>query len=362
MSVLPDSNLPTNPRFGAKMPPERPFLVPPGSDSAQRSWQRQLADAIRSPSDLLAALELTPGADTPYGVVDEAPDKSFTTLVPRSFLDRMQPGNPRDPLLLQVLPTTAERVTTAGFVADPVDDEAAKKAPGLLQKYDGRALMITNGACAVHCRYCFRREYPYQDEPRRLEDWQPALNEIAADQTITEIILSGGDPLMLNDDRLTTLCQQIAEIPHIDRIRFHTRLPIVLPARVTQQLLEMLASLRCQPVMVVHANHANEIMGDCRLALQSIVRAGIPVLNQAVLLRHINDNADALEALCRQLVNIGVMPYYLHQLDQVQGGAHFEADKTLGQQLVKELATRLPGYAVPKFVQELPGEPSKTAL
>ncbi len=335
-------------------------MLPP-TDSTEQSWQRQLAEAIRSPAELLAALGLIDQQDTPFGTADQVIDQ-FPMLVPASFLKRMQPADPRDPLLLQVLPTTAERQLTAGFVADPVADEAARKAPGLLQKYHGRALMITTGACAVHCRYCFRREYPYQDEPRRLADWQPALDEIAADQTVTEVILSGGDPLILNDDRLTALCQQIAEIPHVDRIRLHTRLPIVLPARVTPQLLELLTSLRCQTVMVVHANHGNEIAGDCRDALQAIVRAGIPVLNQAVLLRHINDHVDALETLCRRLVNIGVMPYYLHQLDRVQGAAHFEADRAQGIQLLQELATRLPGYAVPKFVKEIPGEPSKTPL
>lgn len=222
--------------------------------------------------------------------------------------------------------------------------------------------MITAGACAVHCRYCFRREYPYQEEPHRLADWQPALDEISADSTVTEVILSGGDPLMLSDDRLTTLCRQIAEIPHVERLRLHTRLPIVLPARVTSQLLELLTSLQCQAVMVVHANHGNEIVADCRRALRAIVRAGIPVLNQAVLLRDINDNIEALENLCRSLVNIGVMPYYLHQLDRIQGAAHFEVDPSLGKRLLKELAARLPGYAVPKFVQEIPGEPSKTPL
>lgn len=361
MSVLPGPNLPDSPRSVKNVPPEGPLPELSPADNTERSWQRQLAEAIRLPADLLAALGLGQHEDTSFGAVDHETDQ-FTTLVPTSFLRRMQAGNPNDPLLLQVLPTNAERQEIHGFVADPVADEASRRAPGLLQKYHGRALMITSGACAVHCRYCFRREYPYQDEPRQLKDWQPAFDEIAADETVTEVILSGGDPLMLNDERLTALCEKIADIPHVERLRLHTRLPIVLPARITAQLLRLLTSLPCQTVMVVHANHGNEIVADCRDALQLVVQSGIPVLNQAVLLRNINDNVDDLETLCRRLVNIGVMPYYLHQLDRVQGAAHFEADRGLGQQLLKELATRLPGYAVPKFVQEIPGQPSKTAL
>lgn len=362
MSVLPGSNLPSGPQFTVEAPSGAgPEAVSVGGFPSV-SWQRQLAEAIRSPAELLAALNLTPDVATALGSADHEAGRSFATLVPRSFLNRMQPGDPSDPLLLQVLPTEIERQVTAGFVADPVGDAAARRAPGLLQKYHGRALMIATGACAVHCRYCFRREYPYQDEPRQLQDWQPALREIADDSSLTEVILSGGDPLILNDDRLQVLCEAIDAISHVERIRLHTRLPIVLPARVTQGLLTLFTSLRCQAVMVVHANHGNEIVGDCREALQAIVKAGIPVLNQAVLLRNINDTVEALEVLCRRLVNIGVMPYYLHQLDRVQGAAHFEADTALGIQLVKELTTRLPGYAVPKFVQEVAGEASKTAM
>ncbi len=326
---------------------ERPFAV---------SWQRELAAAIRNPAVLRQRLGL------PINAEFASKTNAFPLLVPDSFLQRMMRGDESDPLLLQVLPSAEEAVLRSGFVSDPVGDENARKAPGILQKYRGRALLIAAGACAVHCRYCFRREFPYGNEPRRIEDWQPAIDCLTADTSISEVILSGGDPLMLTDTRLRELCQKLDAIPHIERIRFHTRLPIVLPSRVTDEFLQLLANFRSQAVMVVHANHGNEIVGDCEAALRQIVKTGIPVMNQAVLLRRINDNVEALELLCRRLINIGVMPYYLHQLDRVNGTAHFEVNTQLGLELVKQLATRLPGYAIPKFVQEIAGEPGKTTI
>jgi len=331
-----------------------------GGDKSR--WQRQLADAIRSPEELLAALAFCPEEIQRLLGITPEQHPQFPTLVPRSFLNRMRPGDPADPLLRQVLATADELQSVPGFVTDPVDDAAARTAPGLLQKYHGRTLMVTTSACAVHCRYCFRREYPYQEEPRRLPDWQPAIEHISSDHSITEVILSGGDPLMLTDQRLGELLRMIDAIPHIDRIRIHTRLPIVLPARVTDAFLQALQNLRSQPIVVVHANHGNEIEGDCRDALRTIVRNGVTTLNQAVLLRDINDNLEALERLCLRLINIGVMPYYLHQLDRVQGAAHFEANRNHGTQLIKQLAEKLPGYAVPKFVQEIPGRTGKTPI
>lgn len=283
-------------------------------------------------------------------------------MVPESFVARMQPGCSTDPLLRQVLTTNQEDTILEGFKADPVGDSAAKKVDGLLQKYHGRALMITTGSCAVHCRYCFRRDYPYLSEPKTMEDWQPAFDAIAADSTIREVILSGGDPLLLTDARLAQLMASLDAIPHVDRIRIHTRLPIVLPARITAELLGAMHQLRSQVIWVVHSNHANEIQADCRLTLKSLVAAGFPVLNQAVLLRGINDSLGALQDLCLSLVNIGVMPYYLHQLDRVTGAAHFEVPVETGQNLIQQLKTILPGYAVPKYVQEIEAQPSKTAL
>lgn len=323
------------------------------------TWQRDLAKAIRTPLQLLTALELT-GDDIPGLSWLAATD--YPLLVPQSFVDRMEIGNPLDPLLLQVLPVNAEVQTAEGFVADAVGDQQARRAPGMLQKYHGRALLIAAGSCAVHCRYCFRRSYPYGNEPRRLEDWNPALNQLTEDKTLSEVILSGGDPLMLPDVRLAQLMERIDAIDHIDRIRIHTRLPIVLPSRIQDDLLTLSASTRAQVIVVVHINHANEVQADCRQALQRLVSSGIPVLNQTVLLNGINDTVDALESLSNSLINIGVMPYYLHQLDRVTGTAHFEVDPETGRRLIAELRRRMPGYAVPRFVQELPGADSKTPL
>jgi EF-P beta-lysylation protein EpmB len=340
------------------------------SRSPDAGWQRELAQAIRSSEELLRRLDLDPGDPKTQQILlaagirlaDQDTLRRFPVLVPENFLARMTPSDPYDPLLRQVLPLTEESLTVEGFISDPVGDFDSRRTAGVLQKYAGRVLLIATSACAVHCRYCFRRDYPYSEEPRRLEDWQPALDEIAADTSITEVIFSGGDPLMLNDSRLSILCSAIDQISHVERIRFHTRLPIVLPSRVTDELIYLMRELRTQPIMVVHANHGNELVGDCADVLRKVVRTGIPVLNQAVLLAGINDNVETMEALCRRLINLGVVPYYLHQLDRVSGTAHFEADRELGRQLIQNLATRLPGYAVPRFVQEIPGESSKTAL
>jgi EF-P beta-lysylation protein EpmB len=274
----------------------------------------------------------------------------------------MQAGNVADPLLRQVLPIADENQDAPGFVSDPVGDESARVAPGLLHKYQGRALLVATGSCAVHCRYCFRREYPYQQEPRRLDDWSPALEAIAADTSLHEIILSGGDPLMLTDARLSDMIEQLARIPHLRRLRIHSRLPIVLPDRVTSGLIELLRGTRLTPIMVVHANHPAEIVNDCRDALALLVQSGITTLNQAVLLRGINDDADTLADLCERLINIGVLPYYLHQLDRVRGAAHFEVAESRGLELIDELRRRLPGYAVPRYVLEVAGAESKTVV
>ena len=323
------------------------------------AWQRQLAEAIRDPQELLARLQLPA---EPLAVPATAAVQGFPTLVPHSFLARMEPGNRNDPLLRQVLPVAAEAEQVFGFTADPVADSSARAAAGMLHKYHGRALLITTGTCAVHCRYCFRREYPYHEEPRRMTDWEPALQQICQDESITEVILSGGDPLILSDDRLRILCSRIDSIDHVERLRIHTRLPIVLPARVTDELLALLTSLRSQAIVVVHANHGNEIATDCETALRTIVRAGIPVLNQAVLLKNVNDSVEALETLCRRLINTGVMPYYLHQLDRVQGAAHFEVTDKVALELMMGIRNRLPGYAVPQLVREIPGEASKSPV
>jgi EF-P beta-lysylation protein EpmB len=249
-----------------------------------------------------------------------------------------------------------------GFVVDAVDDHAARKAPGLLQKYAGRVLLMAAGSCAVNCRYCFRRHYPYSEEPKRLDDWEPALVAIEQDPSIHEVILSGGDPLMLTDDRFGQLIERLEQIEHLTRLRIHSRLPIVLPDRVNAELIDQLRNTRLQPVMVVHSNHPQEVVGECAEALRLLVRSGIPTLNQAVLLRGVNDNVEALAALCERLIDLGVIPYYLHQLDRVAGTAHFEVPAGTGMDLIAQLRIRLPGYAVPQLVQEIAGEMSKTPV
>jgi EF-P beta-lysylation protein EpmB len=286
----------------------------------------------------------------------------FPLFAPLEFIRRMEIGNPRDPLLRQVLPLGEELVDQPGFTTDPVGDLAARSAPGMLHKYRGRALLVTTGACAVHCRYCFRRSYPYSAGPRSLADWQPALDAIAADPTIEEVLLSGGDPLTIVDSQLAALARRLASINHVKRLRIHTRLPIVIPQRINAELLEWLRGTRLTPIVVIHVNHPHEIDEAVSHSLARLVDAGIPVLNQSVLLRGVNDDAAALVELSKRLVDLRVMPYYLHQLDRVQGAAHFEVPVSRGIELIDQMRRQLPGYAVPRYVAEIAGDESKRVL
>ncbi len=322
------------------------------------AWRESLKRAIRSEAQLLEELELPAELLGPAKLASS----SFPLFVPREYVARIKKGDPHDPLLLQVLPLGAELESPAGFITDPVGDLAAEKTAGLLKKYDRRALLITTGACAVHCRYCFRRHFPYSEGPRSVEEWEPALDIIRGDESLDEVILSGGDPLTLVDDHLAELAQRLAVIPHLKRLRVHTRLPIMIPQRVNQELLSWLCGTRLAPIMVVHANHAQEIDNAVAKSLARLVDAGIPVLNQSVLLRGINDTAAALMDLSRRLVDLRVMPYYLHQLDRVQGAAHFEVPVCQGLELVEEMRQHLPGYAVPRYVQEVAGDLHKRVL
>jgi EF-P beta-lysylation protein EpmB len=262
----------------------------------------------------------------------------------------------------QVLPAEDELESVEGFVADPVGDRFAIRQAGLLQKYHGRALVVTTGTCPVHCRYCFRRHFPYTETPRSLDEWRPAIEQIADDSSLHEIILSGGDPLSLVDESLTALVEQLARIDHLRRVRIHTRFPIMIPERVTQSLIQMLRGTRLTPIVVVHANHANELDTHVAAALARLADAGIVLLNQAVLLAGVNDSLDAQVALCERLVDLRVTPYYLHQLDAVAGAAHFEVPIAVGRQIIQEMRRRLPGYAVPRYVQEVTGKANKMVL
>jgi EF-P beta-lysylation protein EpmB len=321
-------------------------------------WQQELRDAIRDARSLCEALDLPPEMAQSAARAT----RPFPVFVPPSYLARIEPGNPADPLFLQVWPDTDEDSLVEGFVSDPVHDAAFALRPGLLQKYAGRALMVVTGACAVHCRYCFRRHFPYEDSSPTETVWTSAIEAIGQDTSLEEIILSGGDPLTVTDARLAWLVERLAAVPHLQRLRIHTRLPIMIPSRVTDSFLECLTGTRLTPVMVIHANHANELDDEVATALGRLRTAGIMLFNQAVLLRGVNDTADAQAALSLRLIDLGVMPYYLHQLDPVRGAAHFEVPIDEGRKIMAEVRRRLPGYAAPQYVQEQPGAPHKVAL
>jgi L-lysine 2,3-aminomutase len=325
-------------------------------------WQRELAEAITEPRELLAALGLPSALAEPA----ERASRSFGLRVPRGFLARMRHGDPHDPLLRQVLPVGEELLETPGFVRDPLEEASARRAPQLLQKYQGRALLITTGACAVHCRYCFRREFPYSpaDEERGGSGgrWSEALAAIAADASIEEVILSGGDPLSLSDARLTKLTEALVAIPHLRRLRIHTRQPVVLPSRVDAGLQAWLRGIPLPVVVVLHVNHPNEISHEVRAACKAMREAGATLLNQSVLLRGVNDDVETLRRLSCALADAGVMPYYLHLPDRVRGTAHFDVDEAEARKLIDGLAGQLSGYLVPKLVREIPGAVSKVAV
>ena len=320
----------------------------------RQSWQQQLAAAITTPAELCAALDLDPRR---LGVADRA----FPLRVPPACVARMRRGDAADPLLRQVLPLQLEHRDAPGFVADPLHEAVARRAPGLLQKYRHRALLIATAACGVHCRYCFRREYPYEDAA---DDgrWNTALAAIAADTSIEEIILSGGDPLSLGNARLAQLSRRLAAMPHLRRFRIHTRQPVVLPDRVDDGLCQWLRQLPWRPVIVLHCNHAREIDTEVHAACARRRSAGATLLNQSVLLAGVNDSAHALRELSIALDAAGVLPYYLHLLDRVRGAAHFDVPAGVALELHAALRAGLPGYLVPRLVRERPGADGKSPV
>jgi len=325
---------------------------------ATDTWQYQLSHAISNIDDLYRYLQISP----PESIASTKAMQNFPLRVPYCYAARMEKNNLRDPLLLQVLPAVEELHTAPDFLLDPVGDLQAGTASGVIHKYHGRVLFITAGSCAINCRYCFRRNFPYADfqiNPRREK---AAIDYINRDSSLHEVILSGGDPLILNDRRLNDLLKQLAEIPHLKRIRIHSRLPIVLPARITPALLTLLRTLPQQIILVVHSNHANEINSTVMEACHTLKQAGVILLNQSVLLKKINDNADALCQLSETLFAAGIMPYYLHLLDKAKGTSHFEVTELQAVQLMRQIVTRLPGYLVPKLVREETGAASKTLL
>lgn len=335
-----------------------PAITAAGHRERAAGWQAELADAVRDPDELCRLLDLDP---TVAGAA-RGGTAAFSLLVPRAFVARMRKGDPHDPLLLQVLPTAEELRAAAGFGPDPLEEMTALAAPGLVKKYAGRALLLATGACAVNCRYCFRREFPYGESGATRAGVEAGVEAIAADDSIHEVILSGGDPLLLDDDRLSRLVARLEGISHVRRLRIHTRLPIVLPSRVTDGLTAILAATRLACVVVVHANHPAEFDASVAAAVARLAGARVILLNQAVLLAGVNDSADVLAQLSERLIEIGVVPYYLHLLDRVRGTAHFEVPEERARQLHEALRARLPGYAVPRLARELPGEPAKVWL
>ena len=322
------------------------------------AWQRLWRDAIVDPRELLDLLDLGHLAES---LLPEQ-DTGFAMRVPRGFAARMRRGDAADPLLLQVLPQAAELIEAMGYSRDAVGDMDARVAGGVLHKYSGRALLIATGSCAVNCRYCFRRHFPYAEETAARDGWRDAVDLIRQDASIEEVLLSGGDPLSLSNGKLAELTGALADIPHLRRLRIHSRLPIVVPERVDDGLMGWLTALPWPVTLVVHANHANEFDGTVDAALGRLRAAGVHLLNQAVLLRGVNDSVDALGALSERGFAAGVLPYYLHQLDRVAGVAHFEVDDAHARALHAGLAARLSGYLVPRLVREIPGDTGKRPL
>lgn len=334
-------------------------MIPRSAARWQTSdWQLMMKNMIRNLDDLCRFVQITPqDLDSAYQA-----QRDFPVRVPLPYAQQIEKGNPTDPLLLQVLPQAAERLELPGFGTDPLQEAAFNKVPGLIHKYRGRVLLITSPACAIHCRYCFRRHFPYNENTPGQAHWQQALDYIAQDNSIHEVILSGGDPLSANDDYLQQLIRRISEIPHVRWLRLHTRLPVVIPQRITDELLTILTGSRLQTSMVLHINHANELSADVLHAVQCLQQAGIRLMNQSVLLKAVNDTVHSQQTLLEALHTHGIQAYYLHLLDAVQGAAHFHISDQQATGLYEQLRCRLPGFMLPRLVREQPYAPYKTWL
>ncbi len=333
-------------------------MLNPLSLREKNSWQDSLANLITNPFELLDLLELKPeqiGFNTDVL-------RDFPLRVPREFIDRMQKANPEDPLFLQVMPQAKEARTLPGYVHDPLGEKESNPVAGILHKYQGRILLMPTSSCAVHCRYCFRRHFPYSDNRPDRKQWLKSLQYVREDRSIKEVILSGGDPLAVSDKHFEWLLEHLANIPHIERVRIHTRLPIVIPQRITQAFCDLLLRFPLKFIIVMHSNHAQELDSEVESACAMLKTAGVELLNQAVLLKKVNDNTMALCNLSERLFKCGILPYYLHMLDKVQGSGHFEVSLSQAHKLMSEVRAQLPGYLVPKLVFEEAGAASKTPI
>jgi len=317
----------------------------------QSPWQAKLQKRFNDPDLVLRKVETTISKE----LISKKAIESFPLRAPREFVERIKKGAPDDPLLKQILPVKDEEFDANGFTIDPLAEMDTQVVPGLLHKYHGRALLVVTGVCAIHCRYCFRRHFPYADSNPAKDRWQQAIDYLKKDSSISEIILSGGDPLSLPDHRLLDLIQKLADISHLKRFRIHSRIPIVLPDRVNEQMLKWLTNTRLKSVLVVHTNHGNELDKNVATAIQKLRDINIPVFNQSVLLKGINDSAEILAELSERLFDIGIIPYYLHMLDPVAGAAHFKVDEASARTIMLKLHKTLPGYLVPRLVREIAG-------
>ncbi|RMG30388.1 MAG: EF-P beta-lysylation protein EpmB [Gammaproteobacteria bacterium] len=335
---------------------KRAHIIPRSAGHDHADWQRQLAEGFRDARSLLAWLGL------PARWADSAAEAAFPLRVPLAYARRMRRRDPADPLLRQVLPCAREREPAPGFVADPLEERGANPLPGLLHKYAGRALLVTTGACAVHCRYCFRRHFPYAEQRLDGDRLEALVRWLQDHPEIREVILSGGDPLTLANARLARLLARLEALPSLARLRIHTRLPVVLPDRVDDGLLDLARHSRLPWVLVIHANHPREIDAHVIDACRRLDAAGVRLLNQSVLLAGVNDDAETLAALSERLFDARVLPYYLHLLDPVAGAAHFRVSTRTALAIQARLRARLPGYLVPRLVRETPGAPAKVPL
>jgi L-lysine 2,3-aminomutase len=335
-----------------------PAIIASQAIDIQPSWKTEFSQCVSSIDELLACLQLKPG----QLATSHQAARDFPLRVPRPFIERMEVGNPNDPLLAQVLPVLQETQPAVGFSSDPLEETRHNPVPGIVHKYGNRLLLIVSPSCAINCRYCFRRHFPYQENRQNKEQWQQALLYLGKSKEINEVIFSGGDPLAANDSFLGWLAEQIANIPHIKRLRIHSRLPVVIPSRIDESFLSWATATRLVPIMVLHINHGNEINPSVADMVQKLSAKGMLVLNQTVLLKGVNDSSEVLAQLSESLYDIGVTPYYLHLLDPVAGASHFDISQQRALQIYAQLQGELPGFLVPKLVREIPGEKSKTLV
>jgi L-lysine 2,3-aminomutase len=329
--------------------------IPVENKAQYGSWQEQLSQSKLNTSELLARLKLAH-----HPLVNSQAEQLFELRVPPAYIDKIAINSPNDPLLLQILPQSAEFNTVPGFSDSPLEEERFSPVKGLIHKYANRVLLMASATCAINCRYCFRRSFPYEEHRQAKQDWQAAFSYIKEHENLDEVILSGGDPLTLNNAYLDWLLDELDSIPHIKRIRIHTRMLLSIPERIDTQLLNTLKSLSKQIILVTHCNHPNELGPELKQSFTALREAQVTLLNQSVLLKQVNDNADTLKDLSLALFDLGILPYYLFMFDRVNGAAHFEVNETDSMDIYQQLLTKLPGYLVPRLSQEIPGERYKS--